>query len=1248
MNNFIKIDTAFNYTTGIIFPCENRISEDNSYIIITNRHLTDSLVIDTDFDNKKHSDYGKYFKFTIYDANGVLIPKEDIELYSLYNSISYDMNEDIMAFIIFIKNHKMNLNRKISTDCSNDIEIFTEGYPSVLSNDNISNIIKLKGILKINELFSKGMNRYAVEDYHYYDELSDLKIFSGLSGAPVKRSINEQEFIIGMNVSLPYQNNGENPFKLINFIKIKYILDYLREKGVLIYDILGNSDVRIKWIKEDNKNEAENKNEAYNKTILVLGSSGAGKSSFIKSFALHNDRIDSSGDGQTTRSKVNYNYSLYQPFSVDIKLLNKYEFVEQRIEDIRFDLFSFIFNQYYGLEEVDIYKDKLFYLKKLYLKIKTLSDDVKKNDNEKLNEIEKNLIHSIIPENNDNSIINNYNKLLKGISKLGDITQERLSLCKGNGKTQDFLNILLYKEGLFNIKEFEFLFEKAIKTENQELKNGIGENKVQSIILCILENGEKINENVTEYIESIIREIAEGNLDEDNNKIRKFYEEIYRQLTDRLDKYLENLDIDNGNGNGFKINELDICDNIKATILNECLKVENENGKQKSLTSIIKEVKISDSISNEFALLFNDMNINSIKFIDTRGLDHIEKGIEKEELLQKIFDEEKQKYEEENEIKFEDGIDAVLYLKKLDSGKPTELSDIIPLIYKTSPQISLYTVFTGVDIFYSNYKHIIIELNDEKNILPKSVEYIKSYNFETILKKYLKASEGRRNIVYKVLTKNIIAFCGNPDKKYLFKDSNKYNVNKLLKSIIMRENMSIDYIKEDCINNIESSKRMIECLIESLFKKATVTDFGNTNAPATNFKYISGKKYSDDNYDFGYYGNYKNRLDLCFNNAYKEVFSQGNEKIIELLNSISANKDKIEAILINMKNKFLGKSKSLYKIWQEDIETQKKEETEFISWVKKLYSVKISVEKADNFIFDPFNIKDNYYFSSFLDFLENKEFICVTDIPNIKEEYIKKLEEEKKKFKNLINDINKDKQINSRAVFELMRIINRTSRKKFNTLADDLEGINLSLANIIFERNYHLTCSEMRKKLNRFVFNCSVYLKRYEDNLNEEIFTFSSEFDEDNKFRYFDQIFKKEGNIITEENTITEEKIRALKNKYLEYCFNFEKRLQEHPDVKEELVKLFIETLKKEIENDKNECITNIINTDIDIRNSLKLTKRTIDDLFSFGKLSGNNINTNAEKQIVESSGIYEEILKQCIEIICKKQVIKCNCDNKK
>lgn len=1241
MNNFIKIDTAFNYTTGIIFPCENDISEDNSYIIITNRHLIDSLVIDTDFDNKNYSDYDKYFEFTIYDANGVLIPKEDIELYSLYNSESYDMNEDIMVFIIFIKNHKINVSRKISTDCSNDVEIFTEGYPSVLLNDNISNIIKLKGVLKTHELFSKGMNRYAVEDYHCYDKLPDLEIFSGLSGAPVKRSINEQEYIIGMNVSLPYQNNGENPFKLINFIKIKYILDYLREKGVIIYDILRNSDVRIKWIKKDNKNNA------YNKTILVLGSSGAGKSSFIKSFALHNDRIDSSGDGQTTRCKVNYNYSLYQPFNVDIKLLNKDEFVEQRIQDIRFDLISLIFNQYYGLEEVDIYKDKLFYLKQLYLKIKNLSDDVTKNDNEKLNEIEKNLIHSIIPENNENNddnIINNYNKLLEGISNLDEITQKGLSLYKSNGKTQDFLNILLHKEGLFNIKEFEFLFEKDIKTENQELKNGIGENKVQSIILCILENGEKINETVTEYIKSIIREIAEGDLNEDNNKVKKFYEEIYRQLTARLNKYLEDLGIDNGNGNGnqFRINELDICDNIKAKILNECLKVENENGKQKSLTSIIKEVNISDSISNEFTLLFNDMNINSIKFIDTRGLDHIEKGIEKEELLQKIFDEEKEKYEDEYEIKFEDGIDAVLYLKKLDSGKPTELSDIMPLIYKISPQISLYTVFTGVDIFYSNYKDTIIDLNDEKNMLPKSVEYIKSHHFETILKKYLKASYGRRDIVYKVLTKNIIAFCGNPDKKHLFQDSNKYNINKLLKSIIMRENMSIDYIKEDCIKNIESNKKMIESLIESLFRKATVADFGNTNAPATNFKYISGKKYSDDNYDFGYYGNYKNRLDLCFNNAYKEVFSQGNEKINELLNNISVNKDKIEAILINMKNKFLGKSKSLYKIWQEDIEEQKNEETEFISWVKKLYIMKSNIEKPDDFIFDPFNIKDNYYFSSFLDFLENKEVIYEENIENIKEKYIEKLEEEKKKFKNLIDDINKDGQINSRAVFELMRIIDRTYRRKFKTLKNDLDDINLRLANIIFERNYELTCSEMRKKLNRFVFNCSVYLKRCEDNSNKEVFMFSLEFDKDNKFRYFDQILKIEGNIIIKE------KIRVLKNKYLEYCFNFEKRLQEHPDIKEKLVNLFVQTLKKEIENDKDECITNIINTNIDIRNSLKLTKRTIDDLFSFGKLSGNNMNKNAEKQIVESCEIYEEILKQCIEIICKKQVIKCKCDNKK
>ena len=1192
MNNFVKIDTAFNYTTGIIFPCENDVCKDSSYIVITNRHLSDDLITNSDLLSKESTDYEKYFRFTIYDEDGELIPKNDIIVYTYFSSKSYDMNEDIMSFLISIKNHKLSISRKVLIEIKNDIEVLTEGYPSALSNDSISKIIRLKGLLNTHELILEGMSRYTVEDYHYYDDLTDLKVLSGLSGAPVKKIINEKEFIIGMNVSLPYQNNGENPFKLVNFMRIKYILDYLRKKGVIIYDILENSDVRIKWIATNITDEKEN--HVYNKTILVLGSSGAGKSSFIKSFALNSDKINSSGDGQTTRSKVYYSYSLYQPFNVDVKLLNRNEFINQRLEDLRFDLVSYIFTQYYGLEG-DIYKDKLYFFKQIY----NLINEKAEYNNEKLKTLKNKIIQCIMSDNNsDIKIVENYTTVLKELNN-----PENDICCAIFEKTskyepKNFLEILLFKEGLFDIGEFSFLFQCGTKFENEINDNTLKSNEM--VYTNYFKNGDSTEKN---NLESLIKEVVDG--DFNGEKIELFYGEIYDILEMKISEYIESININNEKNNHFIFNESDIGDSNTVNILNLCLKVISENGYRASLTSMIKEVNINDSISNEFAMLFNDMKINSVRFIDTRGLDHLEKGIDKETLLKKIFNEEKEKYEDEYGIKYEDGIDAALYLKKLDSGKPTELSDVIPLIYKTSPQISLYTVLTGVDIFYSNATDQIIKLSEEKNILPKSVEYLRSNSFEILLKKHLKASERRKNILYNVLTKNIIAFYGNSDKKCSFMDSNKYNIRKLLKSIIMRENMSIEYIKQDCIDNMTNNKDIIVSLIESLFHKASVIDFGNTNAPVTNFEYLIGRKYLNDGYDFGYYGNYENRLDLCFNNAYIEVFSQGEYLVNEFSNKVSENADKIEAILINMKNKFLGKSKTLYKIWQIDEEP---ESTEFNLLVKKLYI---------NAKFNPFDIKNNYYFHSFLDFLKTKNLNNIENLESLKKEYSREISKDYEAFEKVINQIKteiNDAELNA-FMHKLMKVVNYTSRRKYGTLKNDLDNELKKLSDIVFEKDNDLTCTAMKDKLRKFIFKCSLYNEICDSNYqNGEV---QSQNTSEKMFQYFDIM-----NNIFQYNS-KDESIKLMKYEYLKYCFDFKSRLEENPTIKDEFVVLFLKILEWEIEKDKEECITNIINTDIDIRNSLELTLETVRNLFSFESFDDIKAEMN-----------YKEVLKQCIELL--------------
>lgn len=76
---------------------------------------------------------------------------------------------------------------------------------------------------------------------------------------------------------------------------------------------------------EEKKNKEDNKKEI---NILLLGSSGAGKSSFAKTFLLHSENIDSINDGQTTRSNIIYDLSLNnEKPTIEVVFFKKNEFI---------------------------------------------------------------------------------------------------------------------------------------------------------------------------------------------------------------------------------------------------------------------------------------------------------------------------------------------------------------------------------------------------------------------------------------------------------------------------------------------------------------------------------------------------------------------------------------------------------------------------------------------------------------------------------------------------------------------------------------------------------------------------------------------------------------------------------------------------------------------------------------------------------------------------------------------------------
>ena len=96
----------------------------------------------------------------------------------------------------------------------------------------------------------------------------------------------------------------------------------------------------------------------------------------------------------------------------------------------------------------------------------------------------------------------------------------------------------------------------------------------------------------------------------------------------------------------------------------------------------------------------NQKGIGKLCFIDTCGLDHIERGIGIKSHLNQIFTEYK-----DNKIVF----DSIFYIKKLDSGRPTELERILPLLYNACPSKPVFCIFTGADIFYAGREELFVE-----------------------------------------------------------------------------------------------------------------------------------------------------------------------------------------------------------------------------------------------------------------------------------------------------------------------------------------------------------------------------------------------------------------------------------------------------------------------------------------------------------------------------------------------------------
>ena len=188
--NIVCIKTATQMGTGIIYPCDNKNDfEKTNYIIITNYHLVKDLP-------KNGSELLLSVDFDIYDINGKLIniPKNSeenkVELQLFYRE--YDQQctsnlEDIAAFLLTFSD-KINLDLE-SKIVWNDVEldeIYIEGFPQILVDNEVSSKMQVKGMYKSIFPSSNKVGIFQiVDDYHWYSNYKDLRLFQGFSGSPI-------------------------------------------------------------------------------------------------------------------------------------------------------------------------------------------------------------------------------------------------------------------------------------------------------------------------------------------------------------------------------------------------------------------------------------------------------------------------------------------------------------------------------------------------------------------------------------------------------------------------------------------------------------------------------------------------------------------------------------------------------------------------------------------------------------------------------------------------------------------------------------------------------------------------------------------------------------------------------------------------------------------------------------------------------------------------------------------------------
>lgn len=377
-------------------------------------------------------------------------------------------------------------------------------------------------------------------------------------------------------------------------------------------------------------------------------------------------------------------------------------------------------------------------------------------------------------------------------------------------------------------------------------------------------------------------------------------------------------------------------DDERRKLLQKCLQVTPQG----SFTGVVNYVMVDDMVSDEYAVILNDLQIDTLQLVDTCGLDHVGM-VDQQELKNRLY-ETLYYYSGNKRIKLENI--SVLYLKKLDSGKPDELRQVFPCVREVFPASPVYCVFTGIDIFYRTREEIdSLNWSCLGDRQPKAVSYLLSGNGRKLLEctKDGEQPDMDENM-YLVMRNNLVPYCGK--KQLIFKNYSYYKNNtryiwKLLASIVMKEYSSLEIIDTglidmalEVISSHVKDKKDIDSIID---EKKDLTDsekeyfkekikeiqedvkaliwciFREASLKSYNFRYNT--KQADitsfcKRNQLGYYGTYRHRLDQRFHEGYREAVEKEGRKLAE---HFSPSQAALMGVLKNMETRYLGSGNNL-------------------------------------------------------------------------------------------------------------------------------------------------------------------------------------------------------------------------------------------------------------------------------------------------------------------------------------------------